>query len=134
TQNNGHVTGNHGANDFWIVKLDGSGEIDWEKSLGGSGTDQADAIHQTSDGGYVIAGRSNSTDEDVTGVHVNGTNSDFWVVRIDGSGNIIWQKAFGGTRIDFARSVQQTADGHVIVAGAAQSSDGDLSPARPGGT
>ncbi len=132
--NTGQVVGNHGSNDFWIIKLDADGNLTWQKSLGGSLSDQADAIYQTTDGGYVIAGRSNSTDFDVSGVHVNGTNTDFWVVRIDADGDLLWQKALGGTRIDFARSIIQSADGHVVVAGSAQSSDGNLTTARPGGS
>jgi hypothetical protein len=119
----GDVTGNHGIADYWIVKLDGSGNIQWQKCLGGTGDDEAYSIIQTSDGGYTIAGASSSTDGDVTGNH---GNYDCWIVKIDGSGNIQWQKSLGGTESDFARSVIQTSDGGYVVAGNDSSNNGDV--------
>ena len=63
----GDVSGNHGKDDCWIVKLDGSGSIQWQKSLGGSGKDRAESIHQTTDGGYIVAGFTESNDGDILG-------------------------------------------------------------------
>ena len=78
--------------DYWIVKLDANGNIVWQKSLGGS-ADDAYSIQQTTDGGFIVAGfRSN--DGDVSGNH--GTN-DYWVVKLDANGNIVWQKSLGGS-------------------------------------
>ncbi|MDQ0068006.1 T9SS type A sorting domain-containing protein [Chryseobacterium lathyri] len=119
----GDVTGNHGDSDFWIVKLDASGTIQWQKSLGGSSYDNANFIQQTSDGGYIIAGESNSTDGDVTGNH---GNFDYWIVKLDASGNMQWQKSLGGSNQDIANSVRQTSDGGYIVAGGTGSFDGDV--------
>src|SRR5690606_15188651 len=81
--NDGDVTGNHGeGDDYWIVKLDELGEIEWQKSLGGSGEyDFSYGVRQDADGGYVIAGSSDSNDGDVTGNH---GESDFWVVKLWG--------------------------------------------------
>src|SRR5688572_16645325 len=67
--NNGDVTGNHGAVDFWVVKLDVAGNIIWQKTLGGTGSDQATSVVQTTDGGYIVAGYTTSNDGDVTGNH-----------------------------------------------------------------
>jgi len=75
---NGDVSGNHGSRDFWIVKLDASGNIMWQKCLGGSGSEFNQAIDVISDGGYVIAGQTNSNDGDVSGNH---GNYDYWVVK-----------------------------------------------------
>jgi hypothetical protein len=75
----GDVTGNHGHDDYWVVKLSGSGEKQWEKSLGGSNSDYASSIQQTSDGGYIVAGSSYSSDGDVTGNH---GGSDYWIVKL----------------------------------------------------
>ena len=61
------VSGNHGSDDFWIVKLDGSGNIQWQKSLGGSGEDRAQSIQLTIDGGYIVAGGTWSNDGDILG-------------------------------------------------------------------
>src|SRR4051812_30988701 len=67
--NDGDFTGNHGNEDYWIVKLSSSGSIQWQKCLGGTNADEATEIRQTSDSGYIIAGTSNSNDGDVSGNH-----------------------------------------------------------------
>jgi uncharacterized delta-60 repeat protein len=120
----GDVTGNHGDSDFWVVKLDTNGHIDWQSCLGGSGTDEAHSIQQTSDGGYIVAGFSNSNDGNVSGNH---GDSDFWVVKLDSNGHIDWQSCLGGSGPDEAYSIQQTSDGGYIVAGKTLSIDGDVS-------
>jgi hypothetical protein len=125
--NNGDVTGNHGINDYWVVKLDGSGNLQWQKCLGGTNTDDAHSVQQTADGGYMVAGRTWSNDGDVTGNHdTTGQYSDYWLVKLDSSGNLQWQKCLGGTYNDQAYSVQQTADGGYMVAGSTDSNDGDV--------
>jgi hypothetical protein len=130
TSNNGDVSGNHGSNDFWVVRLNSSGEISWQNCLGGSDNDLAYSIEQTSDGGYIVAGETRSNDGDVSGYH-GYTNldgrGDAWVVKLDGSGNMSWQKCLGGTWKDGAQSIKQTSDGGYILAGATGSSDGDVS-------
>lgn len=120
----GDVSGNHGDFDFWIVKLDALGNIQWQKCLGGSSYDEANSIRQTADGGYIVTGNTNSNDGDVTGNH--GVE-DFWVVKLDSIGNIEWQKALGGSSFDGGYSVRPTADGGYIVAGITNSNDGNVS-------
>lgn len=68
---NGNVTGNHGDNDIWVVKLNSGGTMEWQKTLGGTGDEVAYSVKQTTDGGYVLAGETSSTDGDVTGFHGN---------------------------------------------------------------
>ncbi len=121
--NDGDVSGNQGGEDYWIVKLTSAGEIDWQKSLGGSGGDYAMSIQQTTDGGYIIAGYSNSNDKDVSG---NNGSDDYWIVKLTSAGVIDWQKSLGGSTIDIAYSVQQTTDGGYIIAGYSESNDGDI--------
>jgi len=121
--NNGDVTGNHGVIDCWIVKLDSSGLIEWQRCLGGSGEDEAYSIQQTSDGGFIIAGLSYSNDGDVTGNHGGG---DYWLVKLDSVGIMEWQSSLGGSNGDYANSVQQTNDSGYIVAGSSKSNDGDV--------
>ncbi|MCK9447722.1 MAG: T9SS type A sorting domain-containing protein [Bacteroidales bacterium] len=123
SSNDGDVSGNHGESDYWIVKLDDSGSVQWQKSLGGTGEDVATSIQQTSDGGYIVAGYSYSNDGDVSGNH--GFN-DYWVVKLNYSGNIQWQKSLGGSHRDYAFSIQQTTDGGYIVAGYSYSNNGDV--------
>ena len=120
--NDGNVTGNHGGYDYWVVKLDATGNIQWQKTLGGSNEDDAYTIKTTSDGGYVVAGRSKSSDGNVTGNH--GVY-DYWVVKLDATGNIQWQKSLGGSNNDIAQSIHTTSDGGYVVAGYSQSIDGN---------
>jgi len=121
--NDGDVTGNHGNTDIWVVKLSVSGAIQWGKTLGGTESDIAQSILKTRDGGYVVAGYTDSNDGDVTGNH---GNNDFWVVKLSNAGIIQWQKTLGGTQEDYAYSIQQTIDGGYIVVGNTGSNDGDV--------
>jgi hypothetical protein len=120
----GDVTGNHGNSDFWVVKLTSLGVISWERSLGGTGFDEARSVQQTTDGGYIIVGHSSSSNGDVTGNH--SSFFDCWVVKLTSLGVISWQKALGGTDSDYGTSVQQTTDGGYIVAGHSHSNNGDV--------
>lgn len=122
------VTGNHGGfSDYWVVKLGENGGIEWQKTLGGTGNDQAFSIQQTTDGGYVVAGFSESNDGDVTG---NRGNIDYWIVKLNGFGVIEWQKSFGGTGSDWATSIKQTIDEGFVVVGFSDSNDGDITGAH----
>ena len=123
--NNGDVSGYHGYFDYWVVKLNSSGDIEWQKCLGGTNNDYANSIQQTSDGGFIVAGYTESNDGDVSGDH--GGDYDAWVVKLNSSGDILWQKCLGGTIDDRAYSIQQTSDGGFIVAGFTVSNDGDVS-------
>ena len=122
--NNGDVLGNHGDRDCWVVKLNGAGTIQWQKSLGGSGPDEGWSVKQTSDGGYIVAGGSASNNGDVMGNH---GYYDVWVVKLSGAGDIQWQKSLGGSNADNAKCVIQTSDGGYMVAGETESNDGDVS-------
>lgn len=122
--NNGDVSGNHGSDDFWIVKLDPDGNLEWQKCLGGSGDDGATSIQQTADGGFIVAGWSASDDGDVSG---NQGLLDYWLVKLDMDGGLTWEQSFGGSGYDVAYSAQQTTDGGYIIAGYSESSDGDVS-------
>jgi hypothetical protein len=84
-----------------------------------------------SDGNYIFAGVSYSNDGDVTTTH--GNDGDFWIVKTDGSGNIIWQRTYGGSSFDFARCMIQASDGNFIVGGSTTSSDGDVEGVKGGG-
>ena len=121
--NNGDVTGNHGNNDAWVVKLSSTGSLQWQKALGGTGYDSAFSIQPTTDGGYIVAGYTSSTDGDVTGNH---GNQDAWVVKISSTGGLQWQKALGGSATDQAFSMQSSPDGGYIIAGYSNSINGDV--------
>lgn len=119
----GYSTGCTGLNDAWIVRTDNTGNTLWQKCYGGSGSDKFQSICKTMDGGYVLVGTTNSNDGDVTGVHGSG---DFWVVKIDSAGTIMWAKALGGTLSEIGQTIKQTSDGGYIVAGTTLSNNGDV--------
>lgn len=128
--NNGDVTGHHGSTEYldcWIVKLDTTGNIQWQKSLGGSLNDIGYSIQQTTDGGYIVSATSWSNDGDVSGHHGNTQTSDYWIVKLDTTGNIQWEKSLGGSGSERTESIQQTLDGGFIIAGYSDSVDGDVS-------
>ncbi len=121
----GEVVGNHGNNDYWIVKVDKNGLLMWQKPLGGSDVDMIQAMTATFDGGFVVAGFSFSHDGDVTGLH-GLTTCDEWVVKLNDTGGIQWQKTYGGTGNDVAYDIIQTADSSYVLAGYTASYDGDV--------
>ena len=123
---------NHGAIDYWIVKLDANRNITWNKLLGGNGVEFVSSIQQTSDGGYIVAGYSSSSaNGDVTET-TNGL-TDYWIVKLDNTGGIVWNKLIGGGDNDIAKSIRQTTDGGYIVAGYSRSSaTGDVTEINHG--
>ncbi|MFK7809795.1 MAG: gliding motility-associated C-terminal domain-containing protein [Saprospiraceae bacterium] len=118
------IENNKGGWDYWIIKLSNDGSLDWKKNYGGSDTDQATAVWPTTDGGFVVAGSSQSTDGDLTG---NNGGEDVWIIKLNSSGDLLWQKNYGGSNSDRAESIEQTSDGGYIVAGYSSSQSGDVS-------
>lgn len=111
----------HGETDYLIIKLDAAGNITWNKMLGGTSFEYVAAIQQTTDGGYIVAGTtSSSASGNIT--QTGYGQEDAWVLKLDGSGNILWNKLFGGSNADWATSIQQTFDGGYILAGYTNSS------------
>jgi predicted secreted protein len=94
-----------GGFDFWLVKTNSSGSMEWNQTYGGTGDEQANSVIQTSDGGYALAGYTNSS----------GAGSyDFWLVKTDSSGNMLWNRTYGGSGDDEAECVIQTGDGYAL--------------------
>ena len=112
TSDGGYIVAGHtdsfGAGDYdlWVLKLDSGGNITWQKTYGGPNREAALSIRETSDGGYVVAGG--------TDYFIPGTG-DVWVLKLDSSGNILWQKTYGEAGHDTAIDIQQTTDGGYIV-------------------
>jgi hypothetical protein len=97
-----------GETNAWLVKTDANGNMVWNQTYGGRATNQATAVTQTSDGGYAIAGY---TDSYGTG------NYDFWLIKTDANGTMLWNQTYGGTGDDKGYSVIQTTDGGYALAG-----------------
>jgi gliding motility-associated-like protein len=109
-----------GNDDYWVVKLDENRNIIWDKTYGGTGVDRLTSIIQTTDGGYLIGG---SSDSDISAEKTDNSrgNIDIWIIKIDQSGNIMWQKTFGGSNSDWVQSLIETPDGGYILAGSSHS-------------
>lgn len=119
----GDVTGNHGAEDVWLVRLDANGQIIWTRTFGGSLSESAERLLSTGDG-FLVAGYSQSADGDVP---FNRGDFDYWVFKIDASGNLLWSNTYGGTLADWAYSITAADGGRFFVAGSTFSNDGDVS-------
>lgn len=97
-----------GSGDFWVIKLDPNGNSEWQYTYGGAQEDLAYAILQTRDGGYIVAGITDS---------FGAGGSDMWILKLDPVGRVTWQKTYGDKGEDWARSIVQTKDGGYLVAG-----------------
>jgi len=111
---------NKGMEDYWIIKLDALGAIEWETDIGGSGTDNLRYVRPASDGGYICGGESNSG---ITGdkTEANLGDFDFWIVKLDSSGSIEWQNTIGGSGFDRLYAINPTSDGGYICGGSSNS-------------
>ncbi len=106
----------YGGQDYWLIKLDANGVIQWQKTMGGAGTDNLNDVQLTSDGGFIAGGYSDS------GISGNKTvaslgSHDNWVIKFDANGNIEWQNVFGTNGIDILNEMKQTVDGGYILGG-----------------
>ncbi|AXT57259.1 hypothetical protein D1815_16460 [Aquimarina sp. AD1] len=119
-----NITNNNGSYDFWIIKINSEGALVWEKSFGGSQIDTSYTIEATGDGKYIIVGDTRSNDGYIT--DAKGV-ADLWVIQIDTTGNLIWQKSIGGTEFDTGRGIHRMDDGNFILTGNTRSTDQDVS-------
>ena len=110
----------NGQRDYWALKLDSSGNIVWQNSIGGSLVDRPQAAFQTNDGGFIMAGFSNSPISGDKTENSNGGN-DYWVVKLDNTGNVEWENTIGGNDSDVLRDVIQTSDNNYLLGGYSKS-------------
>lgn len=105
-----------GGFDFWIVRINANGVKVWDKTYGGSGDDLAQGIAAASDGGFVVAGPSNSNKSGDKSDNSKGEN-DYWVIKIDANGNLQWDKTYGGDKHEGANAVIATNNGNFLIVG-----------------
>ncbi|MDG1284846.1 MAG: hypothetical protein ACPH4O_03135 [Flavobacteriaceae bacterium] len=117
------ISQNNGAADLWIVKITPEGTLLWEKTLGGSSFDVGRSISKTQDNGFLVSGSSRSSDGNLTS---NKGQNDAWVVKINSSGNLEWQKTIGGSEVDFFYDAVELNDQTIIAVGDSNSSNEDI--------
>ena len=118
------ISQNNGAADLWVMKITPDGTLLWEKTLGGSSFDVGRSISKTQDNGFLISGSSRSTNGNLTS---NKGQNDAWVVKINSSGNLEWQKTIGGSEVDFFYDVVELNDQTIVAVGDSNSSNEDIS-------
>jgi len=122
--NSGDVRTNAGNADIWILKLAAGGDTVWTKTFGGSGLDIATSAIATSDGGYLVAGYTNSTNGFTA---MNHGGYDGWVMKLSSKGDVVWEKTLGGAFDDKALCMAASPDGGCVFGGVTYSNDGDIS-------
>jgi hypothetical protein len=127
--NDGDVSNNHGSRDIWVVNIDSVGNLLWEKSYGGTDIDIPYEIVNDGNGNYYFVAEVFSNDGDIQ----SGNHGvyDVWVVKIDGAGEIIWEKCYGGRGYDTYPFIKLLSDGNLLITCSSSSSDGDV-PANYG--
>ncbi len=133
SSNNGDISGNHPFvleggeelfyEDYWILKLNSVGDMEWQKCFGGSGSEEASSILIDNDGNYVITGYSNSEDGDVSN---NIATWDVWIIKISPIGELLWEKTYGGNWWDNSASIIKTQDGGYALAADTYSTEYDV--------
>jgi hypothetical protein len=114
----------HGVGEFWGTKIDAQGNVQWRNYFGGTNNDRAHAVVQSNDGGFVMAGFSESNDFDISDTK---GSYDFWVVKITSTGDLIWERSFGGSGIEISYDIAKTTDNGYVITGNTFSNDTDVS-------
>ena len=108
-----------GGFDAYLVKLNASGNLMWSKTYGGSSLEVGSAVQQTTDGGYILTGQIDS---------YGAGAGDFYLIKTDPTGNVVWTKAYGIPGSEAGVSVSQTTDGGYIIGGTSENTLGPLGP------
>lgn len=110
-----------GDQDYWIVKMDAEGKVQWDKTIGGIEYEDFKSVIQTYDGGYALIGESNSEISDEKSENSFAGSVDYWLVKLDSAGNIQWDKTIGGNGSEFLDMIVQTKDSGYVLAGSSDS-------------
>ncbi|URC11677.1 T9SS type A sorting domain-containing protein [Flavobacterium sp. B183] len=112
---------NKGVGDYWVLKITDAGEIQWQNTYGAEGDDQPYVIHQTADGGYIVGGNSNSKNALTTMGGIVGNGTDYWILKLDKDGGVVWSKTYDFGKTDILTSLVENNDQSYLIGGYAQS-------------
>ncbi|MBK7443308.1 MAG: hypothetical protein IPI65_17945 [Bacteroidetes bacterium] len=107
-----NISGAPTTYDYWVVKVNSSGIVEWENTIGGTGDDYCHGLTQTNDGGFAVSGYSTSPASGDKTENMFGV-ADYWVVKLDSLGNILWDKNIGGNLSDYSYDIIQLNDGRL---------------------
>lgn len=123
-----------GLTDYWIVKLDSLGAVEWEKTLGGSGEENLTSLVQLADGNFIVGGYSFSPVSGEKSEYSSLFNPDWWVIRLSDTGELIWENSIGGSSYDYLYDMYEKEDGIIVLVGSSSSLiSGDKTAAKIGG-
>jgi hypothetical protein len=114
----------HSGGDYWAIKTDNTGALEWSRFFGGSFTEVPLGVLETDAHNFVIVGSSDSKDFNISN---NKGSYDFWIIKISTEGTLLWEKSFGGSEIDEAKAITTTNDGNFIIVGDTRSTDKNVS-------
>lgn len=123
------IAGYGGTKDIWLLKLDATGSLQWQKRYGGTGLDIGNHIELMPDGSFLIAASSSSNDGDIRGNHTSNTYTDGVLLKISATGTVLWSKCFGGTKNEELFDIE-VINGITYLAGFTNSVDGDIPPSQ----
>jgi gliding motility-associated-like protein len=124
TSDDGDVSGAKGSQDYWVINLDQNGKLTWQKVLGGTEAEYANSIITDKDSSYIIGGISYSDNGDVTNALGEG---DYWTVKLDAKGKLVWKHNWGGENNDHLRfMIYDSVQNEYYLAGDSESDDGDF--------
>ncbi len=113
----------HAGGDYWAIKTDHSGALEWSRFFGGSFSEIPTGVIETTQDNFIIAGSSDSNDFNIS---ENKGAYDFWITKISPAGDLLLEKSFGGSGIDQAKAITATNDGNFIAVGDTRSADIDV--------
>lgn len=119
----GDVTGAHGGQDMWVLKVNANGDLLWQRTFGGSGFELGILAAPTDDG-YLLCGSTFSGNGNIEGHH---GDRDLWLAKIDEQGGLVWQRCLGGSASDQGWLRAELEDGSLVAFGYTESNDGDVS-------
>ncbi|RDC64877.1 hypothetical protein [Adhaeribacter pallidiroseus] len=115
---------NKGGEDYWVVKLNATGQKEWDKTLGGARNDYFAVVQPTPDQGYMVGGSSESDSSSDKSENNRGVmdedgyiSADYWVVKLNAAGAKVWDKTIGGNSDDALSAIQQVSDGSYVLGG-----------------
>jgi hypothetical protein len=113
----------HGVGEFWCHKVDAQGTLEWRRYFGGTNNDRSHDAIETSQGDFVLVGTSESQDVDISSPK---GSYDFWVVKLNSKGKLLWEKSIGGSLYDSAEAIAENIEGDYVIVGQSYSNDGDV--------